>query len=277
MSNSHVELGFEDILTPEIGTGINGIPDPLRPPLLARSSASATAHISGLICLASCPSKGAWACVVYRYFVFLLRLKTTLIRARSVGVCGLHATGALANPPCSRGRRCRNADVASVPVKPLSHPLPTQNLVGGLHGRIQAIMLGGASGAARGEGGKLPPNGWTSKNYVICVCAFIVMELLRITRQIHRKAVEQRATLLHRQYNRDWGTSYSRPPIDPYLTSPCYKILAALLGGAKLPVLGQRRGPQGRSSRPKMPRAGGVFGEKAASPILTSYRSTGAL
>jgi len=26
-----------------------------------------------------------------------------------------------------------------------------------------------------------------------------------------------------------WGTSYSRPPIDPYLTSPCYKILAAPL------------------------------------------------
>ena len=45
------------------------------------------------------------------------------------------------------------------------------------------------------------------------------MELLRITRQIHCKAVEQRATLIHRQYNRDWGTSYSRPPIDPYLTS----------------------------------------------------------
>jgi len=33
-------------------------------------------------------------------------------------------------------------------------------------------------------------------------------------------AVEQRATLIHRQYNRDWGTSYSRPPIDPYLTCP---------------------------------------------------------
>ena len=55
------------------------------------------------------------------------------------------------------------------------------------------------------------------------------MELLRITRQIHCTAVEQRATLIHRQYNRDWGTSYSRPPIDPYLTSPCYKILAAPL------------------------------------------------
>ena len=51
------------------------------------------------------------------------------------------------------------------------------------------------------------------------VCAFIVMELLRITRQIHCKAVEQRATLIHRQYSRDLGTSYSRPPLDPYLTS----------------------------------------------------------
>ena len=52
------------------------------------------------------------------------------------------------------------------------------------------------------------------------MCAFIVMELLRITRQIHCKVVEQRATLIHRQYNWDWGTSHSRPPIDPYLTSP---------------------------------------------------------
>jgi len=58
------------------------------------------------------------------------------------------------------------------------------------------------------------------------------MELLRITRQIHCKAVEQRATLMHRQYNRDWGTSYSRPPIDPYLTSP----LLPNPGGACLPA-----------------------------------------
>ena len=70
------------------------------------------------------------------------------------------------------------------------------------------------------------------------------MELLRVTRQIHCKAVEQRATLIHiRQYNRDWGTSYSRPPIDPYLTSPLlqnpggataakYPTSARLWGGA---------------------------------------------
>ena len=70
-----------------------------------------------------------------------------------------------------------------------------------------------------GEGGSFPPMGGRPK-IVICVCAFIVMELRRITRQIHCRAVEQRATLIHRQYNRDWGTSYSRPPIDPYLTSP---------------------------------------------------------
>jgi len=62
------------------------------------------------------------------------------------------------------------------------------------------------------------------------VCAFNVMELLRITRQIHCKAVEQRVTLIQRHYNRDWGTSYSGPPIDPY---PCYKILAAPPGGRR--------------------------------------------
>jgi len=60
------------------------------------------------------------------------------------------------------------------------------------------------------------------------------MELLLITRQIHCKAVEQRATLMHLihgQYNRDWGTSYSRPLIDPYLTyPPRYRILAVPLG-----------------------------------------------
>ena len=45
------------------------------------------------------------------------------------------------------------------------------------------------------------PYGWTSKNMQY-VCAFIVMELLRIARQIHCRAVEQRATLIHRQYDR---------------------------------------------------------------------------
>ena len=63
------------------------------------------------------------------------------------------------------------------------------------------------------------------------------MELLRITRQIHCKAVEQTATLIHRQYNRDWGTSYSRSPIDPYLTSP----LLQNPGGATVPTHHRRR------------------------------------
>ena len=70
-----------------------------------------------------------------------------------------------------------------------------------------------------GKRGKLPPPMGGRPKIMQYVCAFIVMELLRITRQIHCKAVEQRATLIHRQYNRDWGTSYSRLPIDPYLTS----------------------------------------------------------
>jgi len=83
-----------------------------------------------------------------------------------------------------------------------------------------------------GGKGEASPYGWTSKNYVICVC------FPCITRLIHCTAVEQRATLIHRQYNRDWGTSYSRPPIDPYLTSLCYKILAAPL--LRNPTLGNR-------------------------------------
>ena len=86
------------------------------------------------------------------------------------------------------------------------------------------------SGAARGGRGEASPLWVDVQNYVICVCAFIVMELLRITRQIHCKAVEQRATLIHRQYNREWGTSYSRPPIDTYLTSPLFQNPAGATG-----------------------------------------------
>ena len=69
-----------------------------------------------------------------------------------------------------------------------------------------------------GKGEKLPPMGRRPK-----LCNMCVLSLswnFFVSRQIHCKAVEQRATLIHRQYKRDWGTSYSRPPIDPYLTSP---------------------------------------------------------
>jgi len=95
--------------------------------------------------------------------------------------------------------------------------------------RVRVLMS--CSGAARGEGGKVTSNGWTSKNYVICVCSFHChgTSSYHTTNTLQGRR-EQRATLIHRQYNRDWGTSYSRPPIDPYLTSgPCYRILAAPL------------------------------------------------
>jgi len=46
------------------------------------------------------------------------------------------------------------------------HPLPLHRQVD--EPTVSTCILT-ASGAARGEGGKLPPYGWTSKNYVICV------------------------------------------------------------------------------------------------------------
>jgi len=84
------------------------------------------------------------------------------------------------------------------------------------------------SGAARGKG-EASPYGWTSKNYVICVCAFTVMELLRIARQIHCKAVEQRATLLHRQYNRSVVTPLAEWTPGAVCDMPsCPAVLATL-------------------------------------------------
>ena len=79
---------------------------------------------------------------------------------------------------------------------------------------IIIIVVVVAQWRRQGEGGEASPMGGRPK-IMQYVCAFIVMELLRITRQIHCKAVEQRTTLICRQYNRDWGTSYSRPPYRP--------------------------------------------------------------
>ena len=76
------------------------------------------------------------------------------------------------------------------------------------------------SGAARGGRGKLPPYGWTSKNYVICVCFHCHETSLYHTTNTSQGRRAKSHELIHRQYNRDWGTSYSRPPIHPYLTSP---------------------------------------------------------
>ena len=78
-----------------------------------------------------------------------------------------------------------------------------------------------SSGAASWEeGGKLPPPyGWTSKNYVICVCFHCHgTSSYHTTNTLQGRRAKSHVD--HMQYNRDLGTSYSRPPIDPYLTSP---------------------------------------------------------
>jgi len=78
---------------------------------------------------------------------------------------------------------------------------------------IRLPIIFRCSGAARGEA---PPYGWTSKNYVICVC-------------FHCHGTSSYHTIKNEPYKFPmhcskcvsfWGTSYSRPPIDPYLTSP---------------------------------------------------------
>ena len=68
----------------------------------------------------------------------------------------------------------------------------------------------------RGEGGKLPPYGWTSKNYVICVCFHC-----HGTSSYHTTNTNPYKFPMHcSKCVSFWETSYSRPPIDPYLTSP---------------------------------------------------------
>jgi len=67
-----------------------------------------------------------------------------------------------------------------------------------------------------GGGGKLPPYGWTSKNYVIRVCFHC-----RGTSSYHTTNTKPYKFPTHcSKCLSFWGTSYSRPPIDPYLTSP---------------------------------------------------------
>jgi len=83
------------------------------------------------------------------------------------------------------------------------------------------------NGAAKGEGEKLPPYGWTSKNYVICVC-FHCLETssYHTTNTLQGRRAKSHVDTQTIQPGR--GTSYSRPHIDPYLTSP----LLQNLGGA---------------------------------------------
>jgi len=99
-------------------------------------------------------------------------------------------------------------------------PPPPPVIGGRLHATSSRVILS-HSGAARGEGkGKLPPYGWTSKNYAICVCFHCRgTSSYHTTNTLQGRRAKSHVDI-HRQYNRDWGTSYSRPPIDPYLTSP---------------------------------------------------------
>jgi len=92
-------------------------------------------------------------------------------------------------------------------------------------------LLGAAQWRRQGGKGEASPL-WVDVQKLCNMCAFIVMERLRITRQMHCTAVEQRARLIHRQYNWDWGTSYSRPHIDPYLTSPLLQNPGGAIGAA---------------------------------------------
>ena len=73
-------------------------------------------------------------------------------------------------------------------------------------------------------GGKLFPL-WADVQKLCNMCVLSSSWNFFVSRQIHCKAVDQRATLIHRQYNRDWGTSYSRPPIDPYLVWQMVRFL----------------------------------------------------
>ena len=82
----------------------------------------------------------------------------------------------------------------------------------------------------RGRGGEAPPYGWTSKNYVICVCfhghgtssyhTTNTLQGRRAKSYVDTQTLIQYEVPQSRCIQRDWGTSYCRPPIDPYLTSP---------------------------------------------------------
>ena len=98
-------------------------------------------------------------------------------------------------------------------------------------GATQAGMtIGTYSGAARGEGEELPAYGWTSKNYVICVCFHCRgTSLYHTTNTLQgRRAKSHVDTQTIQPGLGDFVLT--RPPTDPYLTSPCYRILAAPLG-----------------------------------------------
>jgi len=75
------------------------------------------------------------------------------------------------------------------------------------------------SGAARGEGGGSFPL-WADVQKLCNMCVLSLSWNFFVSHAKYIARPSSRATLIHGQYNRDWGTSYSRPPTDPYLTSP---------------------------------------------------------
>jgi len=80
----------------------------------------------------------------------------------------------------------------------------------------------------QGEEGEASPL-WMDVQKLCNMCVLSLSWNFIVSHDKYIARPSSRATLIHRQYIRDRGTSYSRPPIDPYLTSPCYKILAAPL------------------------------------------------
>jgi len=90
------------------------------------------------------------------------------------------------------------------PLIPISNPDPSERQHNNhptrsnsqCHFRLAAVA------SPEGEWGEASPYGWTSKNYVICVCF-----------HCHGTSSASKCVSF-------WRTSYSRYPIDPYLTSP---------------------------------------------------------
>jgi len=82
--------------------------------------------------------------------------------------------------------------------------------------------------APPGGRGEASPYVWTSKKYVICVCCHC-----HGTSSYHTTNTLQggraKSHVDTQTIQPGLGTSYSRPPIDPYLTFPRYKIMAATL------------------------------------------------
>ena len=69
-----------------------------------------------------------------------------------------------------------------------------------------------------GKGGSFPL--WVDVQKLCNMCVLSLSWNFFVSHDKYIVRPSSRGTLIHRQYNRDWRTSYSRPPTDPYLTSP---------------------------------------------------------